>query len=67
MANHCKAVGANAVPQTCEAPEPLCWRKMENTAGLTVAAADVLFWKHSLDSKDNLHKWDNLGVGSSCQ
>ena len=39
-------------PAAREASEPLCWRKVENTAGLTVAAADLIFWKGTVDSKD---------------
>ena len=36
-----------------KAPEPLCWRQVANVGGLTVAAAEIVFWKGTADSKDN--------------
>eukprot|EP00439_Symbiodinium_sp_Y106_P049905 s2513_g6.t1 len=35
-----------------KAPEPLCWRQVANVGGLTVAAAEIVFWKGTADSKD---------------
>ncbi|CAE7559814.1 Rexo2 [Symbiodinium sp. CCMP2456] len=35
-----------------KAPEPLCWRQVANVGGLTVVAAELMFWKGTADIKD---------------
>ena len=37
-----------------KAPEPLCWRQVANADGLTVAAAEMVFWKGTADIKDTI-------------